>query len=330
MGDRSTRTRDRTTPTRAKAGAKPSPNASPRAGAKGDATASANASITPGPAVDDRLRLSDVRRVFRLVGEIREIGADPERWRPHMVQALRKLANAEVVVSSEIHFRKIKTTGSMKVFDIGWGSDPDGKSWKIHTERNDEKPENFWLAATATPEGSAPGKAASLPEDDGDDDDELVPVKPTEKVRGGRYLILSQYALPHAGVVDQLGLHRAWDGKPFTPADHKLVRLFHVELGRLWKRDAIRQARDPGSALPPRLTQTLNELLAGSSEKQIAGKLELSRHTIHNYVKALHQRFGVSSRGELLARVGKEKASFTPKLSMELPRERERQSAERE
>jgi DNA-binding CsgD family transcriptional regulator len=56
--------------------------------------------------------------------------------------------------------------------------------------------------------------------------------------------------------------------------------------------------------------------------KQIAGKLDLSRHTIHNYVKALHQRFGVSSRGELLARCGREQATFTPKLSMEPPKER--------
>src|SRR3954462_6165908 len=84
----------------------------------------------PRGAMGDQLKLGDVRRVFRLVGEIREIGADPERWRPHMVQALRKLAKAEVVVSSEIHFRKIKTTGAMKVFDLGWGSDPEGKSWK--------------------------------------------------------------------------------------------------------------------------------------------------------------------------------------------------------
>ena len=264
---------------------------------------------------DDRLKLSDVRRVFRLVGEIRELGADPERWRPHMVLALRKLVNAEVVVSSEIHFHKLKTTGAMKVFDIGWGSDPEGKAWKIRTEREDEKPENFWLAAASETEKLA----------DNGGDEELVPVKPTQKVHGGRYLILSQYDLPHAGVVDQLGLHRAWDDKPFTPAEHKLVRLFHVELGRLWKKDAIRRAKDPATALPPRLTQTLNELIAGSSEKQIALRLELSRHTIHNYVKALHQRFGVSSRGELLARVGKEKATFTPKLSMELPRERDKE-----
>jgi len=263
------------------------------------------------PETAQRLKLSDVRHVFRLVGEIREMGADPDRWRPHMVQALRRLANAAVVVSSEIHFRKLKTTGAMKVFDIGWGSDPEGNTWKIHTEREDERPENFWLAAVAAPQKVA-GESA---------DEELVPVKPTEAVRGGRYLIVSQYALPHAGVVDQLGLHRGWDEQPFTAADHRLVRLFHVELGRLWKRDALRQAKDPATALPPRLSQTLNELLAGSSEKQIASKLDLSRHTIHNYVKALHQRFGVSSRGELLARCGREQSTFTPKLSMEMPKE---------
>jgi hypothetical protein len=50
-------------------------------------------------------------------------------------------------------------------------------------------------------------------------------------------------------------------------------------------------------------------------------KLELSRHTIHNYVKALHQRFQVSSRGELLAKIGKEKKpDFRPKLTIEVSR----------
>ena len=276
---------------------------------------------------EDRLRLADVRKAFRLVGEVRELGSDPQKWRPHMVLALRELVNADVVVSSEIHFRKLKTSGRMKVFDIGWGSEPDGKVWRINTEREDEQPENFWLAKSAPvdkngakDEGEGDDDAAASDAEPGDT--ELVPVRPTRNVHGGRYLILSQYALPHAGVVDQLGLHRAWDDQPFTAADHKLVRLFHVELGRLWKRDAIRRAKDPATALPPRLSQTLNELLAGSSEKQIAHKLELSRHTIHNYVKALHQRFGVSSRGELLARCGREQSTFTPKLSMELPKER--------
>src|SRR5207237_6661743 len=97
------------------------------------------------------------------------------------------------------------------------------------------------------------------------------------------------------------------------------------ELGRLWKSDALRNAGDPQLDLPPRLSQTLAELVAGRSEKEIAARLELSRHTIHNYVKALHQRFEVSSRGELLAKAGAaSKPDFTPKLSITLPSKSEK------
>ena len=53
--------------------------------------------------------------------------------------------------------------------------------------------------------------------------------------------------------------------------------------------------------MAPRLRQTLDLLLAGDAEKQIARKLGLSPHTIHDYVKAVYRRFGVCSRAELLA-----------------------------
>jgi DNA-binding CsgD family transcriptional regulator len=255
-----------------------------------------------------RLRLKDVRAIFRLVGEVREMGADPDVWRPHMVSALRDLLGAQFVVSSEIHFRKSARDGTTRVIDIGWISDTEGAVCKAHNERDQENFEDFWVAPATTPD------IATASED-------LIPVLPKLKVHAGKSFILSQYALKHAGAVDQLGIHRAWGDEPFTAADHRLVRLLHVELGRLWRRDALRKAKDPASTLPPRLSQTLDELLLGKSEKEIALRLELSRHTIHNYVKALHQRFGVSSRGELLARAGKDRETFTPQLSLELPRD---------
>jgi DNA-binding CsgD family transcriptional regulator len=255
-----------------------------------------------------RLRLSDVRAVFRLVGEVREMGADPDVWRPHMVQSLRTLLSAQFVVSSEVHVRKSLHAGSARVIDIGWISDTEGSVCKSHDEREQDNFEDFWVSPA---KGAAEVEASS----------DLIPVKPKLKVHAGKSFILSQYALKHAGAVDQLGVHRAWGDEPFTDADHRLVRLLHVELGRLWRKDALRRAKDPATTLAPRLSQTLDELLQGRSEKEIALRLELSRHTIHNYVKALHQRFGVSSRGELLARAGKERETFTPQLSMELPRD---------
>ena len=53
--------------------------------------------------------------------------------------------------------------------------------------------------------------------------------------------------------------------------------------------------------LSPRVRQTLELLLAGDSEKQIAAKLKISQHTVHDYVKRVYRQFGVGTRAELLA-----------------------------
>jgi DNA-binding CsgD family transcriptional regulator len=54
--------------------------------------------------------------------------------------------------------------------------------------------------------------------------------------------------------------------------------------------------------LSPRQRQTLELLLDGKSEKEIAHRLTISRHTVHVYVKSLYKQFDVCSRAELLAR----------------------------
>ena len=54
--------------------------------------------------------------------------------------------------------------------------------------------------------------------------------------------------------------------------------------------------------LSPRMLQTLQQLLRGDSEKQAARALGVSPHTVHVYVKAIYRKFGVASRGELLAK----------------------------
>lgn len=56
----------------------------------------------------------------------------------------------------------------------------------------------------------------------------------------------------------------------------------------------------------PRLTKRQREvlglLLRGKSEEKIGEDLGLSRHTVHNHVKALHRSFDVSSRSELFVK----------------------------
>lgn len=62
------------------------------------------------------------------------------------------------------------------------------------------------------------------------------------------------------------------------------------------------KSADTGPPLSRRQRETLELLLAGNAEKQIAARLSISRHTVHVYVKSLYKRFGVNSRPELLAK----------------------------
>ena len=50
------------------------------------------------------------------------------------------------------------------------------------------------------------------------------------------------------------------------------------------------------------LREALGWLRAGHSEKQAAEAMRLSRKSFHKYVRALHCRFGVHTRAELLTR----------------------------
>jgi hypothetical protein len=48
------------------------------------------------------IRASDVRAVFRLVGECRELGDDAPRWWAHFLGGLAKLAGASFGFGAEI------------------------------------------------------------------------------------------------------------------------------------------------------------------------------------------------------------------------------------
>jgi DNA-binding NarL/FixJ family response regulator len=64
----------------------------------------------------------------------------------------------------------------------------------------------------------------------------------------------------------------------------------------------VKPAANQNPEITERMKQTLQHLLAGDSEKQVAAKLGLSRNTVHVYVKNLYKYFHVYSRGELLAK----------------------------
>lgn len=72
-------------------------------------------------------------------------------------------------------------------------------------------------------------------------------------------------------------------------------------LGGVRQQDALRaDTQQIVDTFTPRQRQTLERLIVGDSEKQIARQLGVSANTVHVYVKAIYRAFDVNSRGELM------------------------------
>jgi DNA-binding CsgD family transcriptional regulator len=92
-------------------------------------------------------------------------------------------------------------------------------------------------------------------------------------------------------------------GEPaFDSQDRRKMSLFVRAAAPLVDREMFKVSDMGLPELSPPQRSVLVRLLRGESEKQIAAGIYRSPHTVHSHVKAIHDAFKVSSRGELLAR----------------------------
>jgi DNA-binding CsgD family transcriptional regulator len=110
-----------------------------------------------------------------------------------------------------------------------------------------------------------------------------------------------------------ISIHR-WGRRqrPFGARETAIARIVFEELSWL---DATGRlaARVPALAdLPPRLAEVLDLLRAGHAPKQIAVELRLSVHTVRDHVKRIYHRAGVGDRGALMALLDGRQAQTRP------------------
>lgn len=101
-------------------------------------------------------------------------------------------------------------------------------------------------------------------------------------------------------IVEGTALMRAKGDRPFSEEDRDVLHLVHLESGRFF---------DNQPALAPRVQATLDQLVTGASDKEIAERLALSPHTVRQYVKTLLRAYACSSRTELMARIFAQRAA---------------------
>jgi DNA-binding CsgD family transcriptional regulator len=270
-----------------------------------------------------RLTINDIRAVFRLLGEVRELGASPLLWRRHMLDGLLALVNGTKAHAGEAPIPCSPIAPEFNGVVIAGVTEPrllaiyDGLI--SHRDYSDdpcvEAMSKLILGSfTVTRQQMAEDRAWYRRRD-----------LDAWRTLGTDCFVYSHQFLRERGCIHLMALNREWGKPAFTERERRVVNLFHEELGRLWHEfPAV-----PAAALSPRLGQALDLLATGVSEKEIAATMGISRHTAHDYVKILHRRFDVRSRSQLLARLARSRANRAPRLTTESARARSAPQAPR-
>lgn len=255
-------------------------------------------------AKSQRLRIRELRQLYLLVGECRELGADALAWRMHMQQSLCRLLHGQLTIFTESTVVAPPGTKDWLRCDIhldyGFGSAAERDVMNRLYENDSPMIEG----SPFTPKFAAnPARSLATRRE--------VYLSDREWYRGFFY---NEYIRPaykdHAlmmrlrfGPEIHLLVMQREQGEPtFELRQERLARLFVREWAKSFGTELAPRDGFSVRDLAPRLRDVLLCLLQGDSEKQAALRLGLSPHTIHDYVKMLHKRFRVQSRGELLAR----------------------------
>jgi DNA-binding CsgD family transcriptional regulator len=221
-----------------------------------------------------------VRALLRLCNALHEAPPDPTARKRRMLQALCRLLRADAAVCVVSHTGAAggprRRSGSV-VSTARWAVSPD-----------DAKA----MAALSRPRAGAGGWRGRPPSR------RAVP----SGYEATDHCLRSAVTVPGVRMRACVTLLRRPAGRRrFTDRERAVLDLFHGEMDWLYRADLPVVTSD-AQDLTPRQRQTLQLLLAGNGEKQIASLMDIRPNTVHHYVKALYRHFAVTSRSELLAR----------------------------
>lgn len=117
---------------------------------------------------------------------------------------------------------------------------------------------------------------------------------------GFEFFLLAVHPL-NQNFSSSLGIHRK-QGKPnFSARDKAVVHAVFHQIEWLHQYGMNEDARKPTVQLSPRERQALLLFLTGCTNGEIARRMKITSHTVKDYVRRVHKRFGVNSRAELQA-----------------------------
>ena len=243
-----------------------------------------------------------MQAVVHLFSGLYDLPNDHDLRYRHVIQSLMKLIGAKVgvagIVSDFLLDRQFKLVAAVT---IGWESEGERRAFQAYYQNAPKHPMQS-LAGRFDKEIILTRSRRQIV------DDRRWYTSPHvmefSRLAGIDHGLYSNFRLPRPGWIGALGLHRAWgDNRPFTQRERTIVQLIHAELGQLHQTHPafLRPVATQG-AMTERMRNVLECLLEGNSEKEVAARLQISRHTVHTYVVLLYRHLEVHTRGELLSR----------------------------
>ncbi len=246
--------------------------------------------------------LSDTRRVFRLIGELHDLGHDSQLWHERLVQGVRGLLAGRTAIAGEWRWRRPGFAPLVRQIAHSGFDETMAQRFRLYGRTRAYMADPCFQAISQSGQGLEVSVflRRELVEDSIWYHSHVF--NAYYKPSGVDHALISLRPLSADGRVDVLIARRALGERPFSRRDKRLARLLHHEVGRLIG-PTLATIEEPGiHHLPPRQQQALNGLARGLSEKQLAALMGISLGTLHQYVTQLFKYFEVSGRAELMAK----------------------------
>jgi DNA-binding CsgD family transcriptional regulator len=253
----------------------------------------------------DRVRHQDISALLKLANELHELAPNPVVRQEHMLRSLAKILGASVGVSLLGRAGPPSAPERMELCMLVYHGLEDPAHRRAANEyfrtMLPNNPVRGVLVKLSARESPATYRREQLV------DDRVFYRSPYFEQRhqamGVDHSIYSVMSFDGSRLMTGMAMYRSiGDRRRFTDRERSLMRMFHSQAQWLYECEPPGDGSPVMVVLSPRQKQTLRLLLGGDAEKQIATKLSLSRHTVHEHVKAIYRSIGVSSRGELLAK----------------------------
>ncbi len=248
-----------------------------------------------------RLRLSEVREVFRVLGDAQDLRHDQVQQETVIVDAMTDLLGASFGYA--LRFEEFRPKAPTRLARVVPGTIQDPRVIHYFSEwgKTSEISDSPMMHATWNQAGPVYTTARS----DLMTFRDIMPYRVYPELiepAGILDVLMTFFRYPGSNIVRQYTFQRMNRQTEFEPRQLRLAHLFTTELHRLYGEGRL-EPSDLINSLPQRLVRIAYLLRTNQNQHQIAHSLNLSYHTVRSYTKELYDTVDVNSREELVAKL---------------------------